>query len=82
MSSLFDDITPESGVAARSRGDGNVGIAAALYDAGGGTVASLTEDWNLNAEEARVLMVAVKDGWTKGRWRDRRVYDGPERRQP
>lgn len=66
--------TVEEAVAKRDGGRGtNILIAAKLYDAGGGTVESLTVDWELSTHESALLLNEVRKGWREGRWRERRV---------
>lgn len=73
--------TVEEAVALRNGGKGtNVLIAAKLYDAGGGSVEKMTEDWGLDAEESALLLAEVKRGWKDGRWSERRTQ--VERRSP
>lgn len=55
-----------------------LGIALKLYAAGGGSVASLTEDWKLSDVDAAAFLVAVRGDWRNGLHKDRRV--NPERR--
>lgn len=58
----------------RAGGTGsNLGLAMVMYDAGGGTVASLTENWELSEADAAELMRLVKAAWAEGRWADRRT---------
>lgn len=66
----WEDI--EGGVTDRHDGKGNLAIAMGLYNAGGGTVASLSEDWELSDAERDEFMRVVKAAWSGGRWADRR----------
>lgn len=52
----------------------NLRIAMVFYNVGGGTVESLTKDWELTPEESAELMRLVKQGWAFGIWKDRRVF--------
>ena len=61
-------------------GRDNLAIAMALYNVGGGTVESLTEDWALSPDDSAELMRLVRDAWAEGRWADRRAQR--ERRTP
>lgn len=72
--SAFDKTTEEA-VAARDGGKGsNVLIALKLYEAGGGSVESLTKDWELNEHEAALLMTEIKRGWSEGHFQERRHF--------
>jgi hypothetical protein len=71
---LDTDRGTEQGLRRRADGD-NTLIALTLYDAGGGTVESLTGDWALTSDQAKLLLAAVRLGWSQGRWADRRSAD-------
>lgn len=51
----------------------NVLIAMQLYDAGGGSVESLSEDWELTTDQKIEFSDLVKQGWKEGRWPERRI---------
>jgi hypothetical protein len=70
----------EASIRARAEEGSNLLIAMQLYNAGGGTVESLTVDWDLDEADAALLLANVKRGWQDGRWKDRRVM--VERRNP
>lgn len=53
-------------------------IAMCLYNAGGGTVDSLAQEWSLTRTQRNQLMRLVKKAWAEGKWTERRKV---ERRQ-
>lgn len=77
----FDwNTSPRDAVATFRNGGTYLDVATVLYDAGGGSVASLAADWKLGEADAAELMARVRKGWADGRWTDRRKNRSGRRR--
>lgn len=62
----------DAATVARHEQGTNLLIALTLYNVGGGTVESLSADWELSVQEQREFLAHVKLGWKQRRWDERR----------